>query len=127
MGDRNGGFAFYLKDGRLIFDANHFGWRHTVIRSERLVPVGKTTLRFDYTRVDQFHGIGVLTIGGAKTVEGTIESFPPWQLGWEGLDVGRDSLSPVTADYAAKGDFAFPASALVRVDINVGPSTSPRP
>jgi arylsulfatase len=120
-GDRNGGFAFYLKDGRLVFDANHFGWRHTVIRSERKVPVGKSILRFDYTRVDPFRGIGVLTIGGVKAAEAKIESSLPWMLSWEGLDVGRDSLSPVTDDYGPKGDFVFPVAALSRVDIKLGP------
>lgn len=126
-GDRNGGFAFYLKDRRLVFDANHFGWRHTVIRSEREVPIGRSTLRFAYTRVDQSHGIGVLTIGLAKTAEGRIESSPPWQLSWEGLDVGRDALSPVSDDYAAKGDFALPAAALTRIDIKVGPPPAAKP
>ena len=116
-----------MKDGRLVFDANHLGWRHTVIRSQREVPVGKSTLRFDYTRIDQSHGIGVLTIGGKKTAEGTIESSPPWLLSWEGLDVGRDALSPVTDDYATKGDFALPAAALTRIDIKVGPPPAAKP
>ncbi len=120
-GDRNGGFSLYLKDGRLIFDANHLGWRHTVLRSQREVPVGKSTLRLDYTRIDQAHGIGVLSINAEKTAEAPIDSMPPWLLSWEGLDVGRDALSPVTDDYASMGDFAFPAAALARVDIKVGP------
>ena len=120
-GDRNGGFALYLKDGRLVFDANHLGWRHTVLRSQREVPVGKSTLRLDYTRIDQAHGIGVLSINAEKTAEAPIDSPPPWLLSWEGLDVGRDALSPVTDDYASMGDFAFPAAALARVDIKVGP------
>jgi arylsulfatase A-like enzyme len=126
-GDRNGGFAFYLKDGRVVFDANHLGWRHTVIRSQQNVPVGKSTLRFDFTRVDQSHGIGVLSIDGEKIAEGTIDSSPPWLLSWEGLDVGRDSLSPVTDDYASKGDFALPAAALTRIEIKVGPPPAPKP
>jgi hypothetical protein len=126
-GDRNGGFSLYVKDGKLVFDANHFGWRHTIIRSEREVPVGKSVLRFDYTRVDQFHGIGVLSIGAAVAAERTIESSPPWVLSWEGLDVGRDALSPVTDDYATKGDFALPAAALTRIDIKVGPPPVAKP
>jgi arylsulfatase A-like enzyme len=126
-GDRNGGFALYLKDGRLVFDANHLGWRHTVIRSRREVPVGKSTLRLDYTRIDQTHGIGALSINGEKIAESPIDSPPPWLVSWEGLDVGRDALSPVTDDYAGKGDFAFPPSALRRVDVKVGtpPATKP--
>ncbi len=126
-GDRNGGFAFYLKDGRVVFDANHLGWRHTVIRSQQNVPVGKSTLRFDFTRVDQSHGIGVLLIAGEKTAEGMIDSSPPWMLSWEGLDIGRDSLSPVTDDYATKGDFAIPMSALSRLEIKVGPPPVAKP
>jgi arylsulfatase A-like enzyme len=126
-GDRNGGFTLYVKDGLLIFDANHLGWRHTVIRSQRDVPVGKSTLRLDYTRIDQTHGIGVLSINAEKTAEAPIDSPPPWLVSWEGLDVGRDALSPVTDDYADKGDFAFPATALARVNINVGPPPAAKP
>jgi len=126
-GDRNGGFTFYVKDGRLVFDANHFGWRHTIIRSQRLVPVGESTLRFEYTQGEQSGGVGVLSIDAAKTAERTIESIPPWQLSWEGLDVGRDALSPVTDDYATKGDFAFPPANLTRIDIKVGPPPAAKP
>jgi arylsulfatase A-like enzyme len=126
-GDRNGGFALYVKDGRLVFDANHLGWRHTVLRSQHAVPIGKSTLRFEYTRVDQAHGIGVLSIGDQKTAEAEIASSPPWLIAWEGLDVGRDALSPVTDDYGTKDSFAFPAAALTRVDIKVGPAPAAKP
>ena len=70
-GDRNGGFTLYVKDGLLIFDANHLGWRHTVIRSQREVPVGKSTLCLDYTRIDQTHGIGSNIETNAEKIAGS--------------------------------------------------------
>ena len=48
-----------------------------------------------------------------------IDSPPPWLISWEALDVGRDALSPVTDDYAARDAFVFPAEALIRVDFKV--------
>jgi arylsulfatase len=124
-GDRNGGFALYVKDNHLLFDANHLGWHHTVLKSDREVPIGKSTLRFEFTRTDAEHGVGVLSIGAAKAAEGPIVSSPPWLISWEGLDVGRDLLSPVTDGYGKNDGFAFPAKALTRVDIKVGPPPAP--
>ena len=69
----------------------------------------------------------MLKIGGEKAAEAAIESPPPWLIAWEGLDVGRDSLSPVTDDYGKGNGFAFPASALTRVDIKVGPAPAVKP
>ena len=127
-GDRNGGFAFYVKDGRLFFDANHLGWRHTVLRSQREVPVGKSTLRFDYTRIDQAHGIGVLIDRRGKD-RGSRDRLaaPLADL------VGRPRRRPRCAFTGhrrlrhGEGDFAFPAAALTRVDIKVGPAPAAKP
>jgi arylsulfatase len=43
----------------------------------------------------------------------------PFFMDWEGLDVGRDGLSPVTPAYRDRGEFRF-TGALERVTIELG-------
>ena len=102
QGTQNIGFTFYLKDGRLAFDYNIFADHH-VVRSAVEVPIGECTVQARFTR-EGATGRIALAIDGE--VSGEIEvPYVMRMLGSTGLDIGRDSLSPVTDDYAAP--FAF--------------------
>ena len=48
QGEFSGGYVFYVKDGKLVFDYNDLG-KHTVLTSDREVPVGKSTLSYVFT------------------------------------------------------------------------------
>lgn len=114
QGELSGGYAFYVKDGRLVFDYNDLG-KHTVLTSDRDVPVGRSTLRYVFTTTGEHRGVGALFIDETKVAEAALTLTPTRLISWEGFDVGRDSLSPVSLGYAGKGEFAFAPGALVKV------------
>ncbi|MBW4699298.1 MAG: arylsulfatase [Aphanocapsa lilacina HA4352-LM1] len=118
FGDFNGGYVFYLKDNKLVFDYNAFG-THTVIAANVEVPVGKSALRYQFTRSGDFRGTGALFIDGRKVAEQTFAVPQSLFAAWEGLDVGRDALLPVSEAYQGKGEFAFTPGALEKVVFEV--------
>ncbi len=118
QGEFSGGYVFYVKDGKLVFDYNDLG-KHTVLTSDREVPLGKSTLSYVFTTTAERKGKGALFINETKVAEAGLALSPTRMISWEGFDVGRDSLSPVSSGYAGKGEFAFTPGALEKVVIKV--------
>ena len=116
-GTQNTGFSWYIKDGRLVFDSNALA-KHFVVRSDKLVPVGKSTLGAAFTWADNQGTITLLINGeecGAIQVPSTIRTHSA------GMSIGRDSLSPVTDDYEAPFPFEGTIS---RIEVTHQPYTS---
>jgi arylsulfatase A-like enzyme len=120
-GDRFGGYVLFVKDGHLVFDFNDFG-KHTVITSSKPAPTGPSTLRYVFDRSADFKGVGTLFIGDTQVGSAEIATTPAAINNWAGLDIGLDTLSPVSEAYGQDGDFAFPANALKAVEIDLQPS-----
>jgi arylsulfatase len=100
-GTQNTGFSWYIKDRRLVFDSNALA-KHFVVRSEKPVPVGKSTLGVAFTWTENEGTITLLVDGeecGAIQVPTTIRTYTT------GMSIGRDALSPVTDDYQAPFPF----------------------
>ena len=100
-GTQNTGFSWYIKDGLLVFDSNALA-KHSVVRSERPVPVGKSTLGAAFAWADKKGTITLLMDGeecGSIQVPSTIRTYTT------GMSIGRDALSPVTDDYEAPFPF----------------------
>jgi arylsulfatase len=115
VGDTAAGYVLYLKDNQLIFDNNNLG-THEVVRSSAAVPVGKSVLTFSFTPAEKFKGTGTLRIN--SEVAGTAQvTISPAVIAFGGIEVGRDSLAPVSQGYAGKGDFSFPEGQLEKVVI----------
>lgn len=111
-GNVDSGYVLYIKDRRLVHDYNYHG-RHTVVTSDREVPTGECELRFDFVMAPgpgpEGHigagGSGQLVIDGVPAGRREIARTLPFLISFEGLDVGRDRLSPVSDAYA--GEFPF--------------------
>lgn len=104
LGGVSSGYVLYVRDGHLHYEYNYVGERY-VIRSAGPVPADATVLRFVFDKTGDRAGVGRLFVG-AHPVGATV--FPrvlPHFHGWHGLDIGRDSLSPVSPHY--DGEFAF--------------------
>jgi arylsulfatase len=100
-GTQNTGFSWYVKDGLLVFDSNVLA-KHFVVRSDRPVPVGQSTLGAAFTWADDQGTITLLIDGkesGSLQVPATIHTHTT------GMSIGRDNLSPVTDDYEAQFPF----------------------
>jgi hypothetical protein len=117
QGELSGGYVFYIKDRKLVFDFNDLGTH--MITSEDDVPDGPATVRFAFKRTAPNEGSGTLFIDDRKVGGGRFSTQASRLLSWEGLDVGRDGLSPVSPVYADRGDFAFTKGALQKVVVGV--------
>ena len=102
-GDETSGYSLYVQDGHLVHDLS-VGGNHQVVRSDRPIPEGPSSLAFRMQRTGR-RGRGTLSIDGE--VCGTFETDRIFvvTISWSGLDVGRDRASPVS-DYAAPFPFA---------------------
>lgn len=104
LGNISSGYVLYVKDNRLVYEYNFLGTRYTVTSEEEL-PVGPTELTFEFVKTGDMRGVGHLYVSGKPVGSEVIPRVLPHFLGWQGLDVGRDTLSPSSPSY--EGEFAF--------------------
>jgi arylsulfatase len=119
LGTMNGGLTFFIKDSHLVFDFNMF-MDHHIVRSNIKVPTGESTVRAHFVRKGK-RGTITLYINGEEC-----GSIPiPYLLSFlssTGMDIGRDSLSPVSNDY--EGSFEF-SGTIKRVIVDLPKYTGP--
>ena len=116
-GNRFGGYVLYVRDGRPYYEYVYTDDVRYRIESERPLPAGRSTLRFDFTKTGRRRGIGTLSIDGRDV--GTVELPKTWPVGGisGGLHCGRDGEAPVSDAYALP--FAFTGT-LHRVVVELG-------
>ncbi|AQW46997.1 hypothetical protein ACIQPP_10120 [Streptomyces violaceusniger] len=104
LGNISSGYVLYVKDNRLVYEYNFLGTRYTVTSAEEL-PVGPAELTFAFDKTGDMRGVGHLYVSGRSVGSADIPRVLPHFLGWQGLDIGRDTLSPSSPSY--DGEFAF--------------------
>jgi len=102
IGGSNVGLSLFIKDARLMFDYNIF-YDHKIVESEVTVPEGKSKVGIYFERDDP-GGEATLLIDGEQVGKMEIP-FVIRLLGSTGMDIGRDSLSPVSEEYSAPFPF----------------------
>ena len=117
LGSISSGYVLYVKDNRLVYEYNFLGTRYTVTSAEEL-PTGPAELAFAFVKTGDMRGVGHLYVSGRPVGTEEIPRVLPHFLGWQGLDVGRDTLSPSSPAY--DGEFAF-TGALEKVVFTVAP------
>lgn len=120
MGGNDGGFTFYVQDGKLIYGYNYVADRRFKVESGNGgIPEGNHIFSFEFNptgKPDIAHGKGVpanikLFIDGKPVGEGELPVTVPITLGLAaGVSVGIDSGSPVMEDY----DPPFPFTGAVK-------------
>lgn len=123
QGDRFSGYSLYLKNNHLVYERNT-GIDVIRLVSNDPVPAGNSNIQFRYDKVSTsfavakglfseglgfnllsvLKGTGTLLINGKESGSVVIEQ--PFMIGWEGLDIGRDTGSPVSPQYEAPFPFA---------------------
>lgn len=114
-GDRWGGYAMFVQDGRACFHYHFPLERHEVRSAEPLSP-GDHTITWRLTKHDRVMGTGELSVDGQ--VVGTVE-IPRIIRGWmpfNGMSVGADTVAPVGTTYDSP--FRFTGT-LHRVDVEL--------
>ena len=100
LGDWNGGFAMYVKNGRLAF-ALTIGGESTVVSSDTDLPTGPLTVSCDL-RPGSAGGTDLVLRQGGDVVgqEHCPRALPPtWQHGGTALRLGHDHGFPVCEEY----------------------------
>jgi arylsulfatase A-like enzyme len=114
QGSSSGGYALYLKDGKLHYAYNFLGVQQFHVATDATVGDGKHELRFEFEptgAADLAHGKGTparaqLYVDGKLAGEGNLPVTIPLEIGiTEGLTCGRDDGSTITTDYAAPFTF----------------------
>lgn len=102
QGGRFAGYSFYVKDHHLAFCYNAIPPRSYTVLSNQDVPAGHHLLVAEFASDAADPGAGgwvTLKIDGQSVARGRVEHTLV-RMGWtEGLDVGRDLITPVSDDY----------------------------
>jgi len=101
-GGRFGGYSLYVKGKRIHFTHNFLAESEYTVDASEDLPTGTVTVRFEFNKTGEFEGKGTLYVNNKKVGEGFLPRTVPRAFGIaETFDVGEDSGSPVTDQYAA--------------------------
>jgi arylsulfatase A-like enzyme len=105
VGGMTGGYTMFIKDHRLYFDYNFLDGVHYVLKSSPL-PKGRTDLKFNFIKTQDFGGMGELYVAGEKVdeVDMPMMHIATYSLA-ETFDVGMDTGTQVSDLYT--GTFKF--------------------
>ena len=102
IGGSNVGLSLFIKNEKLMFDYNIF-YDHKIVESEVAVPEGDVKVGVYLERKDP-EGEVTLLLDVAEAGKMSLP-FVIRFLGSTGMDIGRDSLSPVSEQYNAPFPF----------------------
>jgi arylsulfatase A-like enzyme len=115
MGGNDGGFSFYVQDGKLTYGYNYVAAQRFKVRSDNGgIPEGDHIFSFEFTptgKPDIAKGKGVpanikLFVDGKPVGSGDLPVTIPLLLGLAaGVSVGSDAGAPVMTDYTAPFTF----------------------
>jgi len=114
VGASTSGLSFYIKNNHLVFDYNLYQNHHRVVSSEE-VPVGSSRVTVKFERIDQSSKATLLIEDkecGTIDIPGIMR-----MISAQGMDVGRDSGSPITDDYDAPFEFTGKINKIV-IDVH---------
>jgi arylsulfatase A-like enzyme len=124
QGGRFGGWALYMKDGRVHHEYNYFGLERTNISTSAALSSGKHVIKYEFipdAPKPGASGTCRLFVDGQKVAESRIPKTVPFAFsGDEGADVGLDGETAVSEDYK-QGNNRFTGT-IVNVTIDVDPS-----
>jgi arylsulfatase len=114
QGGVDGGFTFFVRDGKLRYSYNYVAERRFDVVSDTDVPAGRHALSFEFVPTGKAEplkgkgtpGIAKLFVDGKPVGEGKLPVTIPLAMGLaSGVNVGSDAGAPVTDEYAPP--FAF--------------------
>ena len=125
-GANDGGYALYVKDGKLHYVHNYLAKAIYHIESQKKIPVGRHKLRYEFQVTGKpdptvgkgAAGQGKLYFDNELVGQGDIPVTIPVAIGLSGkLSIGEAPSAPVTPDY--KGPFKFKGK-IYSVTVDVG-------
>ncbi len=117
------GYTLFIKDRKPAYEYNWFSQQRYKIASSQALPAGPATIRLEFKYDGGGPGKGgtaTLFVNGEKVGEGRIgQTVPARYSADETFDVGMDTGSPVSNDYASPNRFG---GTLKKIEISLGPS-----
>jgi len=102
-----GGYAFYVDQGRLVYEYNAYNEDRFQIRSKRGLPTGEVELRAEYETTGASTGRVTLYVNGEEVAQGEVGRTMPGTFSLsETFDVGVDTGTPVSRDYTRDNAFS---------------------
>lgn len=110
QGGNTGGWAFYLKDGKVVAAHNYIDVEHYLVTSSMPLAAGEHTVRMDFAyeggKEAGKGGTVTLSVDGKTAGSGRVEKTTPYKFSLsENQDIGTDTGTPVTYDYRAPFTF----------------------
>jgi arylsulfatase len=104
QGGNTGGWAFYLKNGKLVMAHNYIDLEHYRVASNDVLTAGDHELKVLFTyeggKATGKGGTVTLTADGKQAGTGRIDRTTPFKYSLsENQDIGSDTGTPVTHDY----------------------------
>ncbi|MDD3798464.1 MAG: arylsulfatase [Novosphingobium sp.] len=108
LGGRFGGWSFYLKDGKpvALHAASQQPRDRYRVAADKAVPPGPAHIGFGFVfdkpqaGERERHGTLTVSVNGKEVARGRVEGMAAFDEGPDTFDVGNDTGSPVTDDYA---------------------------
>jgi len=115
------GWSLYLKDGRPRYCYNLLGLQRFVVEGDAPVTAGTHQVRMEFAYDGGGLGKGgnvELYLDGSKVGEGRLPATVPLVFSAdETADIGRDTASPVSEDYAGESSIFTGTVSWVRIDL----------
>lgn len=110
QGGNTGGWAFYLKDGKLKAAHNYLDVAVYSVESDSAIPAGEHELKMEFAYAGGKEmgksGMVTLSVDGKQVGSGKIKQTTPFKYSLsENQDIGTDTGTAVTSDYKAPFDF----------------------
>ncbi len=106
FGTPDSGYTLYIQNNRLYYEYNFVGTLYR-IESSVEVPVGRSSLRFEFKKTDAYAGTGTLYVNDTYSGEVYIPKTFSIFITYRYLEVGKDSSKPVSTQYSGKSGFQF--------------------
>jgi arylsulfatase A-like enzyme len=126
QGSRFGGYAMYIKDGKLKFVYNYVGLEEQMLIADAALPTGDCVLGVSYDNesiAEDKHaafGTATLFINDKQVAQQKIKTqIAHFALAGEGFAVGRDVGAPATPDYPGHHPWAFTGGTIAKVIADV--------
>lgn len=119
-GGKYGGLSLFVKDGKLHFTQTD-GAKTFHLVSTRPLPEGKSEVKVEFAPDANAKTVGTITLYINATIAGqaTLDRSPNQRVTYsavdEGIDVGKDSLTPVADEYTTPFSFTGKISKVVLV------------
>jgi arylsulfatase A-like enzyme len=124
-GSHAGGYAFFLRDGRLHFSYNHLGTTFTTVAAEVGLPVGPVEARIEFTPTGAHAGDVDLFYGDVPVGQGHVPRTTLVTVGMHGFTVGYQRGSAIDPEFAGRREITPGALRRVVVETLSDPQRTP--